>query len=394
MKSVLVEYFQKFPDIGVEIPDFESMANCIAPIALFQYFHGDPLNLDAIKSSTEPNKWFDRLKEIRSMNSVLEPLLKKSPYGDEKIDLTALVRRGDQAQLEKLLVHIAFYSFISPKKAEAIDAVKKLEKNSQSIIKKILKPDPPAPSSATTTPTKVESQATPKQTPSTPDPSLNEHISELKAKIDALTNSNNQLKSENESLRNEINTLKEHPPNSKPENDDSEDIAKTMQKIAAIKAEMFVLEQSKKQKTQRKQFLLDIKSHIPTLQENIEKAKNEVKELQSKIDQDENKGPDYTVLYNRLQELRIDPKTKDVSDLTDEVKQLKKQLKEMNKKKDLLQAKLDGQQGIAVLEDRKRFLQQLEITNQQRKQRAQLYLTLSQKKMRSDAFIQEMRSFI
>ena len=395
--EALIEYFQKFPEVGVEIPNFESMINCVAPIALFQYFHGDTIDISAISEAAEKNDWFNKLKEVRKISSELEPLLKKSPYADQKIDLTALARRNEIPALEKLLTQIAFYSFISPKKKEAIEATKQLSKTSQNVIKKIIKPDPPHSASPASTPVKSEKiTITPKsESNSSANPSSEDPLSELKSKIEELKTSNNKLKSENEVLRNEINTLKEQTPASKSEeNQNEEDSAKTMQKIAGIKAQIFVLQQSKKQKMSRKQQLLNFKSHIPTLQENIDKIKKEVNELQSKVDQSEDKGPDYSVLCDRLQELRVDPKTKEVSDLTDEIKQLKKKLKDINKKRDLLQSKLDGQQGIAVLEDRKRFLQQLEATNQERKQRAQIYLTLSQKKMRSEAFLLEMRSFI
>lgn len=389
-QEALVDYFQKFTEIGVEIPNFESMKNCVALAALFQYFHGDEINI----AEYEKNDWYSTYKELKKLVSTLTQLLSKSPYADQKVDVTALARRGDLGALEVLLKHIAFYSFISTKKKEAIEATKKLSKEHQNVIKKIIRPDPPSTTTPVTTPVKQERpESTPEQATPT-DSSSTDRLAELRSKIEELTNSNNKLKSENENLRSEINTLKEQSPNANSNDNQNDDMQKEIQKVAAIKAQIYVLQQSKKQKANRKQQLIDIKSRIPTLQENVEKVRNEIKELQSTIDENENKGPDYSVLVDRLQELRIDPKTKEASDLTDQIKQLKRKLKEINKKRDLLQAKLDGQQGIAVLEDRKRFLQQLEITNQQRKQRAQLNLTLSQKKMRYEAFLQEMRSFI
>lgn len=390
-QEAIVEYFKKFPDIGVEIPNFESLINCVALIALFQYFHGDELNIENISETAEKNDWFRTLKEVRSLVSSLEPLLQKSPYSNKKVDITALCRRGDLNALEELSIHLIYYSVISTKKKEAVEAIKQLSKEHQNVIKKIIKPDP----SPAATPVKQEQQVSTPKSVTSSSASTSEALTELNSKIEALKASNSKLKSENDELRKEINELKEQTPDTNSNEEQEEvDVQKQAQIIASIKAQCFVLGQSKKQKTNRKNQLMDFKSHIPTLQENIEKAKNEIKELESKIDQNENKGPDYTVLVDRLQELRIDPKTKEANDILNEIKQLKRKLKDINKKRDLLQAKLDGQQGIAVLEDRKRFLQQLEIANQDRKKRAQLNLTLSQKKMRSEAFLLEMRSFI
>ncbi|OHS99728.1 hypothetical protein TRFO_33809 [Tritrichomonas foetus] len=400
-REALVAFFKLFP-VDVEITDFESMKNCVAAVALYQYFSGSEINIANIKTAAEKNDWFNTLKEIRTIGSALEESLKKSPYESKKIDVTAIAHRGDLNAIENFLTQLAYYSFKSAKKTEAIGVIKKLSKEHQIEMKYVIKPDAaPANSPSTaqsngqsnspSTPVRTAQHEQVSNSPSrTPDVVLNE----LKSKIEALTKSNESLRSENDKLRNEINDIKSGNTENTENSEAADENEHILPKIAAINAELFVLEQGNKSKQGKKQQLVDIQEHLKTVQSNLEKAKNEAKELQAKVDSEENRGPDYTILHDRLQQLRLDPKAQEVESLKDQIKEAKIKLRAANKQKQRLQAKLDGQQGIIVLEDRKRFQQQLEVSNAKRKQRAELHLALSQKKMRSDAFLQEMRAFI
>lgn len=385
-QAALIEYFQKFPSIGVEMPNFDSMKNGIAIVALFQYFHGDPINITAIKAAVDGNKWYDKYKEIRQVSATLENCLKDSPYATQKVDVTAIARREDLAAVESFLTHIAYYSFKS-KKQEALNALKQCSKPTQNAFKLILKPD------LASTPSTQTTQNTTAAAPTV----SNEILEGLQAKIQQITSQNKQLQEENEKLKSEINSLKEQQEiehQSENLENPEEELAKLVQQKAKIQAGIFVSEQSKKTKLNRRQKLLEDKNRIDVLNENLAKTSQEIKDLQQQLEGNESKGPDYSILYDRLQELRADPRGKEISDLNEEKTKCLKKLSKLHKKQKALQAKLDGQQSVAVLEHRKRFLQTLEEANIKRKQRAQIYLASEQKRMRIEAFMQEMRSFV
>ena len=116
--------------------------------------------------------------------------------------------------------------------------------------------------------------------------------------------------------------------------------------------------------------------------------------METEISEKENKSVDYSILENKLQELRVHPQRKTVQELVNEIKELKNNINNLNQKKELFQAKLDGQQGIFILKERLEFLNKIKESNVQRLERAKLYLALKQKEMRINAFQNSMRTFI
>ena len=398
LRETLSSYFAGFSIEGVEINGFNSIKGPEI-VLIYHFFKGDDFDMNSYKDYNVTKDWFKVFKEIRNVvYTGIEETIKKSPHANKTVDFTAIVRRDDPDQIEILLVQIAFFSVTSAKKSEAIQVIKKLSKEQQDCFKnEILRPkstvSPSNSSSNVNTPTTSPTSSPTKVSSSPTHENSEEVINQLKKRVEELTKSNTALKSENENLRSEINSLdnEQDEPNQKMEEVDEEHI---LHKIAGVKAELFVFQQENKTKQTKKQQLLDIQKHVASLQETINHLKEEEAKLQSQLTNEESKGPNYEVLHNKLQELRLDPKMKEVTDLIDTIKQNKSKLRALHRQKERLQAKLDGQQGIAVLEDRKRFLEDLLQNNIKRKQRAELHLALSQKKMRIDAFQQEMRSFI
>ena len=112
--------------------------------------------------------------------------------------------------------------------------------------------------------------------------------------------------------------------------------------------------------------------------------------METEISGEKNKSIDYSIFENKLQELRVHPQRKTVQELVNEIKELKNNINNLNQKKELFQAKLDGQQGIFILG----FLNKIKKSNVQRLKRAKLYLSLKQKEMPINTFQNSMRTLI
>lgn len=378
-------------ELGFTVESFESLKDSVAYIGVFQYLSGEEVNLEAIRQLSTANDWFGTLKEVRAKSNKVTETLKNKPEYLLNPDITALVRRGDLEQVEKLLTMLLFYSIRSSKKHEAVERLKQLPKMQQIEIKKMLKPPAPAPvPEAETPPPKVEANKTdeekiPIEQPPTPVKQANTNpCIELKKQIEKLKSENAKLAEENKYLEQEINN----------QSNTTANVPHAVSMLAAIKAEIFTLDVANQTKMQKKQQLCDIEQHVITLQAKIEEAKAKIAEKEQALNNFETKKKDKQILYDILQGLRLDPQQQVVSDLSQEGHKLKKIIRGLKVQKQNLQAALDGQQDSAVLEERYNFVKEIEKANQKRLLRAKLNTSMLEKRMRTDAFIHEMRSFI
>jgi hypothetical protein len=178
------------------------------------------------------------------------------------------------------------------------------------------------------------------------------------------------------------------------ENSDAPVVEPSYAKIADAKAQIFAAEVAHNTKTQRLQAFEEIEAQVAVIRGNIEEARARSAGLEQQLAAREANGPDYSPLTDRLQQLKIDPGQAEMERLIAERKELKQGIKVAEADQRKLRARLDGQQGMAILSERKAFLEQLQEANVRRKQRMELHLSMLQKKMRQEAFQLEMRSFV
>lgn len=390
-REVLLAWTNLFSgELGFNVESFESLKDSVAYIGIFQYLSGEDVNLEAIRQLSAGNDWFGTLKEVRAKSNKVTETLKNKPEYLLNPDITALVRRGDLEQVEKLFSMLLFYSIRSSKKHEAVERLKQLPKKQQIEIKKMLKPPTPAPAPETETPppkveaTKIDEEITTEQPPTPVKQTSTDPCIELKKQIEKLKAENAKLAEENTNLEQEINNQSNATANA----------PHAVSMLAAIKAEIFTHDVANQTKMQKKQQLCDIEQHVITLQAKIEEAKAKIAEKEQALNNFETKKKDKQILYDILQSLRLDPQQQVVSDLSQEGHKLKKIIRGLKTQKQNLQAALDGQQDSAVLEERYNFVKEIEKANQKRLLRAKLNTSMLEKRMRTDAFIHEMRSFI
>ncbi|KAH0794516.1 hypothetical protein GPJ56_001541 [Histomonas meleagridis] len=385
LQEAFVAFINTFEGHGIKCEDFNSLFGGVAIVGLFQYLQGIPINTEVIQTAVAKNDWFPRLKEIRAVYTKLNEIFK----GTQTIEVTAIVRRNDATQLESLLRLLVLYAFQSPKKDEVEQNIKTLPSDIQETLKSLQSSTPSSlSSSTTTTPTKTPTK--PKSTDLSSSQIVHSDVAdteirELKSQIETLQKSNSQLKQENEKLKSQIKEL-----------EDSFEIIddKIIAKTAQMNAELFTLEVANKSKEEKKQQLLNTQKQLETLQKEIDEAKSKAKSLETEVSSQDSTGTNYSVLTERLQELRIDPQQQLVTELQNKIKALGKRIRADKAQKQLLEAKLAGKQGIIVLEERREMLKQMKEINEKRRQRAKMALRGELRTMRIEAFQKEMQTIV
>ena len=370
-QSAIVNLFNLFPEPIPKPKSFDDLFDCSTVIGIYQYFSGKEINIPEMKD------WYSRMKATKTafeeMNKVLDGIGKT-----RTCDFPALTRRKSVDDMEKYVSSLIDYGLQSDKKEELKSNISKLTQEEQNVIKGMLEAE-----------NKVEKKETKSNS------SVSDDLKKIKEAIEKIKKENDELKKGNESLKKDIDEIKNETPDNEENNEEDEvDSNKIIPKIGHLKAEIFSINEENKVKAEKKQHLLDVKQHILTLQKQIEEAKEKSKKLETEISEKENKSVDYSILENKLQELRVHPQRKTVQELVNEIKELKNNINNLNQKKELFQAKLDGQQGIFILKERLEFLNKIKESNVQRLERAKLYLALKQKEMRINAFQNSMRTFI
>ena len=127
----------------------------------------------------------------------------------------------------------------------------------------------------------------------------------------------------------------------------------------------------------------------------MKKTKIQLEQQLNQLQQDSgNSNSKYKVLCDRLQELQLDPKMGEVKELLSKRKKFYSVIKKLQQSKQQLEAKIDGQQELAVLLEREKFATNVLEQTKIRKKRASLSLMLMEKKLRIDTFELEMKSFL
>ena len=367
-----MNFFTKEPS-----PSIESLQDGNAFQSVFEYLSGTEFPQD---SATSQNAWFVALKKLRAVYQKLQEAVKGTHY-DRTVDVTSIARRGDVAQISSLVIMMIGFALKSDKKKETIEKIKGMAREHQIVMKEILtKPKAAAPESE---PEKAAQEAP--AAPETPKPTEDDKVNELKAELAALNHENASAREANQALQKEIEDIRSR--------DDTAE-KPTLAQLAEVKAKIYPIEVAIGSKEQKLGYLEDIGKQLEALLAKVEAGKAEASKLEQELTASESKGPDYSVLTERLQQLNLDPRQQEIDKLLEETKEMRKKLRALNTHKQKLQMKVDGQQGLAVLMERKLFLENLEATNTRRRERAELNLTLAQKRMRQDAFQMEMRSFI
>lgn len=365
-------------------PSIESLQDGIVFQSVFEYLSGTQLPAESTSSA---NAWFVALKKLRAVHQRLQEYVKGTQY-DRQVDLTAIARRGDVAQICSLAVMFVGLAIKSDKRKETIEKIKGMAKEHQLVMKEILsKPKPEAvepPPSSTSTPESTGAAAEP-DAPASPGPSEDEKLNELKAELAALNHENANVREANQALEKEIEEIRTRKDTvEKP----------TLAQLAEVKAKIYPIEVAINSKEQKLGYLEDIARQLEALTAKVEEGKVEVAKLEEEVAENEKRGPDYTVLTERLQQLNLDPRQQEIDKLLEENKDLKRKLRALNAHKQKLQMKAAGQKGISGLVEKKASLENLEATGLQRKRKAEANLVRAQMRMRQDAFQMEMRGFL
>jgi chromosome segregation ATPase len=140
------------------------------------------------------------------------------------------------------------------------------------------------------------------------------------------------------------------------------------------------------------QQLSDIESHLETLR----RQRDELQSSVAQLEETEASGgkADYSILVERLQELKVDPATQEVERLCAEKKDFKRRIRRLTLQIQGLQARVKGHEDVPVLTERRDFLAHLVEVSRMRRARAQVNMRILQKKMRQETFQLEMRSFL
>ena len=375
-QEALLAFTNLFLGEDDKVTSFDSLSDCIAFEKFYERLSGS--QLPPVQESG--TAWFAALKRGRAVYDKLHGVMNGSAY-DQKPDLTTLTRKQDRDQIERMLITMFGFA-LKVKKAEATEKIRALTKEHKAVIMSLVK-------SISAKKEGDKTEKTEQTTKSETKPEVsNEEIERLQKELAELKKENATLKTENEQLSKEVEALEQ----AKEQESVSE--SPTYVQRAAVKADMIPIEASISSKKQKLALFADIEEQLKILTGKVSEATDEAKRLEQALKDSECKGSDYTVLKERLEELKKDPRKEKIDKLVAEKKSLAKELKQLHTKKQTLQAKLGGQHGLAALAERKQFLQNLEATNIQRRNRAEVNLILHEKKMRQDIFQMEMRSFI
>jgi hypothetical protein len=360
-QDALLAWFQLFPELELSIPSFTSLKNGVAVSSVYSYLSGQKSPPESSASSSPA--WFIAFKRIRDVSTKLMEFL-QNPL---RCDATAIARREDSAEIEKLVAMLISYALKSPKANDVKVRMQSLAPETSAEIESLLSSGE-EPAKATISTSRSESPEESDSPRATSDTSL---LNTLRLDISALKKTNNALKAE----------LAEQ-----------KDDAVTDQQLAEANASIFPLEVVNQTKLSKIQQLADIETHVETLR----RQRDELLSVVARLEHSTTSGTeaDYSVLIERLQELKVDPATQEVERLCAEKKDFKRRIRKLKLQTQALQAKAEGHQDPAVLTARRDFLARLVEVNRMKKARAQVNMRILQKKMRQETFQLEMRSFL
>jgi hypothetical protein len=351
---------RQFPESKADIPSWDSLKDGVALTSIWSFFSGQDAPADASQSASSSMAWFPAFKRLRTLVGLL-----KGTRDDLTVDAGAIARRGDEAQLESLILILIQYSLQSPKQSEADARLKSLPEADQNALKSFLQTSTKSP------------EAKPASEPESP---------EARAKLLSTKQEIDRLRAANADLQAEITALKQKATEPVPD--------ASYARLAEAKVQCFTLDVSNNTKSSRLQALIDIEAHIGTLRTKIDELTPKCRDLEQQLQARDATKLDLSFLTDKLREIKADPALAEVERLLEERRGLKRDLTGVQNILKKMQARLDGQQGMAILAERKVFLQQLHEANIKRKQRMELHLMLMQKKMRQEAFQLEMRAFV
>lgn len=360
-QEALIAWIKLFVPETVEIESFDSLKTCIAFAALLEYLTGNPLVVT--ESTTSSTEWFLALKKLREIIKIVQAKVKGGGF-DRTIETSALARRGDPVQIENMIIMFIGFSLKSPKKQEVVERIKTMPSDQQSVIKSIIKASKTENKTGTETPTS---------------PALNEEMTKRKAEIEGKVAS---LKEENAKIREDIKNLKKAPQSI------------PLAKVSEVKARIYTLVAEIEHKKQKLAGLDTARSQLAQLQERMNTVKQEEQQLQKTLLEEESKEPDYSILTDRLEQLKTDPGMMEVSKLSEQKEALEMMIKQWETRKHTLEIKMEGQQGQAKLLEKKEELELLEQKCTRERRLAELNLIKGQKRMRQEAFLLEMQSFV
>lgn len=349
-QHAITNFMNQFTELNINVRDFRALMSGIEAVAFYQFLQNISINTEEIEKAYSNNDKLSRMKQLRELSSGLNNLLKEAGMSDKirRVDLTSLVIRNSLEQLENLFSNLICYSLVSVKKEDVIVRIKRMNQSDQKVINGI-----------------INFEEDNKQT-------YRETIEKKKKEIE-------ELKNENIKLQDEINNIKKNITE-----------GELISKVAELNAEMFTLEVQNKTKKEKLRHFLEVEQQITSFENEIEKSKNELLQLE-----DNYKNQDkYSFLNEQLELLKANQKMKYVNEIVENMSEIKKKLKVLNKQRLLMQSKIDYQHDVQVLKTRRDFLKQMVESNTLRVKRARLNLCLVEKKMKNSYYQIDMNSLI
>lgn len=362
-QQALIAWIKLYVPDTIQIDSFESLKDCKAFKALVEYLTGKEI---AVEAGTSAAEWLLAYKLVREIVRIIQVKVKGTGF-DRSVEQTALARRGDITQIENLCIMLVGFAIKSAKKAEVIDRIKGMQPDHKTVIKGILQLN------------KVEATDQPAKDTTDQTEELKKRKTDLEAKVAA-------MRAENAKIKDEIEQLKKAA--------DAPPLTIPLAKGSGLKAKMCTLKTEIENKKHKLTGLESIRAQLTQLQERVATAKQEEQQLKDKLEAEQNKEPDYTILTDRLNALRTDPQVADIAAFVKQKEELKQQVKEWEMKKRNLEMRMEGQQGITKRTEDKQKLQALKQKLVNERRIAEINLIKSQKRMREDAFLVEMQSFI
>lgn len=354
-RSAIVNFLCLFPEVSRGAADFESLSSGAEAFALYQYLQNAPINSEEIAAAFGRNDKLSRLKHLRAVSSGLSKFFNEGNRKNQmkQFDITGFVVRNDLNQLENLFSNLICYSLASPRKEEVVAKIKTMEQNVQKIILEMANSDEEK---------NVKGEMR-----------ISQEVTDNKKKeIEQLKTENLKLKEEIEIIRKSING------------------GEIVSKIAELNAEMFTLNVQNETKKEKLKYLLGVEEHVQKIEKDIEKSKEELLKLETSLKDQDN----YEFLIEQLELLKASPKMKYVNEINDNLNDIKKKIKILNKQRISMQSQIDYQNDINILKQQKDTLKQMEESNVLRLKRAKYNLELVDKKMKNKSYQNDMKSLV